>query len=73
MTNAFSLPGLVTACLLLICSCAYIKRSPTLRSVFLSERKGAAGTPYKMSVIGTRLSLQVSLACVGMALYLLYR
>ena len=72
MTNIFSLPGLISAGLLLTCSCAYIRRSPALRNFFLTEKKGGRGTPYKMSVIGTRLHAQVAFSCVVMGLYLLF-
>jgi hypothetical protein len=82
MTNVYSVHGFLTACLLVICSAAYIKvtlplpkytqasphcpvcspagqRVPQLRSSLLAEKKGARGTFYKASVIGTRLHWQV--------------
>ena len=72
MTNVYSLHGLLTAALLICCSCAYIRRVPRLRQMFLSEKSGAWGTLYKASVIGTRLHWQVSLSCALMAAYLIF-
>ena len=69
MTNVYSLHGLLTAALLICCSCAYIRRVPRLRQMFLSEKSGAL---YKASVIGTRLHWQVSLSCALMAAYLIF-
>ena len=71
MTNIYSFPGMCAAILLVICSCAYMRRVPQLRKLFLSEKRGAMGTLYKASVIGTRLHAWVSLSCGAMALYLL--
>ena len=38
MTNVWSLPGLLTALLLVICSSAYARKVPTLRRLLLSEK-----------------------------------
>ncbi|KAL1512194.1 hypothetical protein AB1Y20_005458 [Prymnesium parvum] len=73
MTNLYSVHGFLTACLLVICSCAYIKRVPQLRNQLLREKHGARGTLYKAAIIGQRLHWQVSIACVLMAVYLLLR
>ncbi|CAJ0601179.1 unnamed protein product [Cylicocyclus nassatus] len=53
--NAYSLDGLVVVALLIICSCAYLKRVPRIHSWLLSEKKGFLGVFYKASVIGVRL------------------
>ncbi|WKY04039.1 hypothetical protein Q1695_005204 [Nippostrongylus brasiliensis] len=53
--NAYSLDGLTVIALLLICSCAYLKRVPRINSWLLSEKKGFFGIFYKASVIGVRL------------------
>ncbi|EYC41941.1 hypothetical protein Y032_0550g3304 [Ancylostoma ceylanicum] len=53
--NAYSLDGLVVVALLIICSCAYLKRVPRINSWLLSEKKGFFGIFYKASVIGVRL------------------
>ncbi|EYC41938.1 hypothetical protein Y032_0550g3304 [Ancylostoma ceylanicum] len=50
--NAYSLDGLVVVALLIICSCAYLKRVPRINSWLLSEKKGFFGIFYKASVIG---------------------
>lgn len=71
MTNAFHVDGLVVVALLVICTCAYIRQVPRLKQFFLSERKGPFGALYKASVIGTRLHVFVSAACVTMAFYVL--
>ncbi|CAD6196705.1 unnamed protein product [Caenorhabditis auriculariae] len=53
--NAYSFDGLVVVALLLICSCAYLKRVPRFNSWLLSEKKGFFGVFYKAAVIGVRL------------------
>ena len=72
MTNVWSLPGLLTALLLVICSSAYARKVPTLRRLLLSEKTGLPGTLYKCSVIGTRLHWQVSASCIMLSAYLLF-
>ncbi|BFZ08110.1 hypothetical protein BsWGS_11149 [Bradybaena similaris] len=71
MTNAYSFEGILIICLLVICTCAYMRRIPRLRQWFLSERKGFLGVFYKASVIGTRLHIMVALTCSVMAFYVL--
>ncbi|KAH9507475.1 hypothetical protein Btru_058191 [Bulinus truncatus] len=71
MTNAYSFEGLVILSLLIICTCAYMRRVPRLKQWFLSERKGFLGVFYKASVIGTRLHVGVALTCSLMAIYVL--
>ncbi|XP_029830646.2 protein kish-B isoform X2 [Ixodes scapularis] len=72
MTNAYTFDGLLVFGLLLICTCAYMRRVPRLKQWFLSEKKGFFGVFYKASVIGTRLHLLVSLTCVAAGFYLLF-
>eukprot|EP00056_Hartaetosiga_gracilis_P015148 m.241310 g.241310 ORF g.241310 m.241310 type:complete len:69 (+) comp20116_c0_seq1:151-357(+) len=64
--------GIAVFILLVICTCAYIRRVPRLRSFFLSEKDGFFGALYKASVIGMRLHLLVSVACIASAFYLLF-
>lgn len=71
MTNAFHVDGLVVVALLVICTCAYIRQVPRLKQFFLAEKKGPFGALYKASIIGTRLHIFVSAACVTMAFYIL--
>lgn len=71
MTNVYHFDGLIIFVLLVICTCAYIKRVPRLKQLFLSEKKGLFGALYKAAVIGTRLHWAVSIACVVMAFYVL--
>ncbi|CAG5132736.1 unnamed protein product [Candidula unifasciata] len=71
MTNAYSFEGILILSLLVICTCAYMRRIPRLRQWFLSERKGFLGVFYKASVIGTRLHIMVALACSLMAFYIM--
>ncbi|KAK6015548.1 DnaJ domain protein [Ostertagia ostertagi] len=70
--NAYSLDGLVIVALLVICSCAYLKRVPRINSWLLSEKKGFFGVFYKASVIGVRLHSFVSAACFLAAGYTLF-
>ena len=39
MTNAYSFDGVLILGLLLICTCAYIRRVPKLKEFFLTEKK----------------------------------
>ncbi len=43
----YSFDGIVVSTLLLICTCAYIRRVPKLKEYFLSDKKGFFGTLYK--------------------------
>ena len=45
--SVYSLDGIVVFSLLVICTCAYMKRVPRLKSFFLSEKKGFFGVFYK--------------------------
>ncbi|XP_001182923.1 protein kish-B [Strongylocentrotus purpuratus] len=72
MTNAYSFDGLVVFGLLVVCTCAYMRRVPRLKQWFLSEKKGFFGVFYKASIIGTRLHLFTALSCVFMAVYIMF-
>ncbi|XP_070557917.1 protein kish-B-like [Ptychodera flava] len=72
MTNVYSFDGLIVFGLLVICTCAYMKRVPRLKQWFLSEKKGFMGVFYKAAVIGTRLHLAVASTCVFMAFYIMF-
>ncbi|XP_022099363.1 protein kish-B-like isoform X2 [Acanthaster planci] len=72
MTNAYSFDGLIIFGLLVICTCAYMRRVPRLKQWFLSEKKGFLGVFYKASIIGTRLHLAVAASCVLMGFYVLF-
>ena len=41
MTNIYSSDGLVTAALLVICTCAYLKRIPRLNAWLFADKHGA--------------------------------
>ncbi len=47
MIVAYSFEGLLIVGLLVICTCAYMKRVPKLKQWFLSEKKGFLGVFYK--------------------------
>ncbi|XP_040193691.1 protein kish-B [Rana temporaria] len=72
MTNAYSLDGLLVFSLLFVCTCAYFRKVPRLRTWLLSEKKGVWGVFYKAAVIGSRLHLVVALSCFSMAFYVLF-
>lgn len=55
-----------------VCTCAYFKKVPRLKTWLLSEKKGVWGVFYKAAVIGTRLHAAVAIACVVMAFYVLF-
>ncbi|KXJ24611.1 Protein kish-B [Exaiptasia diaphana] len=69
--NVYSFDGLVACALLVICTCAYIRKVPKLKTFFLSEKKGFFGVFYKAAVIGVRLHWVVSISCILMAIYTL--
>ncbi|XP_075052011.1 protein kish-B [Mixophyes fleayi] len=71
MTNAYTLDGLLVFSLLFVCTCAYFRKVPRLRTWLLSEKKGVWGVFYKAAVIGSRLHLSVALSCFAMAFYVL--
>ncbi|XP_046363533.1 protein kish-B-like [Haliotis rufescens] len=71
MTNVYSFDGMLVFGLLVICTCAYMRRVPRLKQWFLSEKKGLLGVFYKASVIGTRLHTPISVICILMAFYVL--
>ncbi|GMR37668.1 hypothetical protein PMAYCL1PPCAC_07863 [Pristionchus mayeri] len=70
--NAYSFDGLIVVALLLICSCAYLKRIPRINQLLLSEKKGLFGVFYKAAVVGIRLHHVVSFACLSTAFYTLF-
>lgn len=71
MTNAYSFDGIIVLGLLLVCTCAYVRRVPKLKQFFLTEKKGLWGIFYKASVIGIRLHWLVALACMVMVFYIM--
>ncbi|XP_069828662.1 protein kish-B isoform X2 [Dendropsophus ebraccatus] len=68
----YTLDGLLVFALLFVCTCAYFRKVPRLRSWLLSEKKGVWGVFYKAAVIGSRLHLPVALSCFAMAFYVLF-
>ncbi|KFO78731.1 Protein kish-B, partial [Cuculus canorus] len=58
----YSLDGLLAFALLLVCTCAHLRKVPRLRAWLLSEQP---------AVIGTRLHVAVAVSCVLMAFYVL--
>ncbi|XP_042656156.1 protein kish-B [Tyto alba] len=71
MTNVYSLDGLLVFALLLVCTCAYLRKVPRARAWLLGEKRGIWGVLYKAAVIGTRLHVAVAISCVLMAFYVL--
>jgi hypothetical protein len=45
--SAYSFEGILVFSLLVICTCAYMRRVPRLKQWFLSEKKGFLGMFYK--------------------------
>ncbi|KAL6111703.1 protein kish-B [Pungitius pungitius] len=72
MTNVYSLDGILVFGLLLVCTCAYLKKVPRINGWLLSEKKGVWGVFYKAAVIGTRLHIAVAISCLAMAFYVLF-
>lgn len=68
MSALFDFRGFLVVLILTICTSAYIKaKFPSI----LSVRTGFRGIWWKFARIGERLSLLISLACLGMAVSLL--
>ncbi|VDM46551.1 unnamed protein product [Toxocara canis] len=72
MSSAYSFDGAVIVALLVICTCAYLKRVPRVSSWLLSEKKGFFGVLYKAAVVGVRLHSTVSVCCIAAAFYVLF-
>ncbi|KAI9521075.1 hypothetical protein NQZ68_010777 [Dissostichus eleginoides] len=72
MTNVYSLDGILVFGLMLICTCAYLKKVPRINSWLLSEKKGVWGVFYKAAIIGTRLHIAVAISCLTMAFYIVF-
>ncbi|XP_021487408.1 protein kish-B isoform X2 [Meriones unguiculatus] len=51
MTNVYSLDGILVFGLLFVCTCAYFKKVPRLKTWLLSEKKGVWGVFYKGKVL----------------------
>ncbi|XP_040607981.1 protein kish-B isoform X2 [Mesocricetus auratus] len=61
MTNVYSLDGILVFGLLFVCTCAYFKKVPRLKTWLLSEKKGVWGVFYKGKVLsGHREEMAVS-------------
>ncbi|CAJ0573238.1 unnamed protein product, partial [Mesorhabditis spiculigera] len=61
--NAYSFDGLITVVLLLVCTCAYLKRVPRI-STLIADKNAPLGVFYKAAVVGTRLHYAVSVSCL---------
>uniref|UniRef100_A0A8C2RAY8 Protein kish-B n=1 Tax=Capra hircus TaxID=9925 RepID=A0A8C2RAY8_CAPHI len=54
MTNVYSLDGILVFGLLFVCTCAYFKKVPRLKTWLLSEKKGVWGVFYKGKIISVQ-------------------
>ena len=68
MVNAFSPTGAISFALLLICTCAYLRRVPKIRAFLFTNKKSYFGLFHKASLVGIRLHLLVAVSCVFMAI-----
>lgn len=50
----YSLDGILVFGLLFVCTCAYFKKVPRLKTWLLSEKKGVWGVFYKGEIISVR-------------------
>jgi hypothetical protein len=75
MTNVSTFEGLLSCVLIIICSCAHIRRVRALKPVINSALKqyGPLSIIHKASVIGLRLQIPISIICVVLAVYILVR
>jgi hypothetical protein len=71
MANIYHMDGIVIFVLLVICTCAYMKRVTRLRDFFLSEKKGFFGALHKGTMMAAFawlvLALNNSRAAHGLA------
>ncbi|XP_026258562.2 protein kish-B isoform X2 [Urocitellus parryii] len=64
MTNVYSLDGILVFGLLFVCTCAYFKKVPRLKTWLLSEKKGVWGVFYKGKVMsGQKEEMAISGQC----------
>ncbi|XP_040854536.1 protein kish-B isoform X1 [Ochotona curzoniae] len=63
MTNVYSLDGILVFGLLFVCTCAYFKKVPRLKTWLLSEKKGVWGVFYKGKAV--LLKRRLHLLCSG--------
>ncbi|XP_036046624.1 protein kish-B isoform X2 [Onychomys torridus] len=64
MTNVYSLDGILVFGLLFVCTCAYFKKVPRLKTWLLSEKKGVWGVFYKGKVFSRhREEIDLSQQC----------
>ncbi|XP_028735196.1 protein kish-B isoform X2 [Peromyscus leucopus] len=62
MTNVYSLDGILVFGLLFVCTCAYFKKVPRLKTWLLSEKKGVWGVFYKGKVFFSRPREEIDLS-----------
>ncbi|XP_037659862.1 protein kish-B-like [Choloepus didactylus] len=60
MTNMYSLNGIPVFGLRFVCTCAYFKTVPSLKTWLLSEKKGVWHVFYKAAVIRSRVHAAVA-------------
>ena len=72
MTNVERFEGLLSCVLIFICSCALVKRVRAFKSLLNWKQFGPLSIFHKASVIGLRLKKQTAIACVVLALYMLF-
>lgn len=70
MSALLNFKSFLIVVLLFICTSTYVRNQRP--SMFREKKAGLLGMVYKGSVIGTRLSPYVSLACFAMAVAVLF-
>ena len=58
--------------MLFICSCAYVHRNPRLMTIFDKQTTGPVGIFHKAAIFGQRLPNVMTVACIALALGLLF-
>ena len=71
MTNVSNLEGLLACVLIFVCTCAHIKRIKALKSIINWKQFGILSIFHKASVVGIRLNVQIGIACLILAIYML--
>nr|KAF6398229.1 transmembrane protein 167B [Rousettus aegyptiacus] len=62
MTNVYSLDGILVFGLLFVCTCAYFKKVPRLKTWLLSEKKGVWGVFYKGKIISAQEEEEIAIS-----------
>ncbi|KAA6395844.1 MAG: hypothetical protein EZS28_008629 [Streblomastix strix] len=70
MISIFSFSSILMVFILVVTTCTYLAQNN--RKSFSEHKAGFRGIFYKAVVIGERMSIPVSILCIGMLFYVLF-